>query len=114
MMRFQRYKEKYARTAGTLEDFVNLDDAVNYGRATNRSLKVIHTFFNAHISVDAFNADLSSKIRHFPFNLFLFFRVQLCQLGASEAQVGYLFLETSRGRRFEIQLHETCGRRCDC
>ena len=44
----------------TLEEFVKLDDVVNFGRASDRSLKVIHTFVNKEDSLDSFYANLSS------------------------------------------------------
>ena len=45
----------------SLEDFVAADDHSGFSRATNRALKVIHTFVNKDDSIDSLYANLDSN-----------------------------------------------------
>jgi hypothetical protein len=64
MVRFARLKGKCpaSLSASSLEEFVKIDDQVSFGRATDRSLKVVHTFINKDDSLDSLKATLDSKL----------------------------------------------------
>lgn len=63
MARFNRAIEKYNlhREGTSLEEFVRADDAVAFGMASDRNVRVIKTLVNKESSVDALYANLSSK-----------------------------------------------------
>jgi hypothetical protein len=47
--------------ASSLEAFVDADDHSGFSRASNRALKVIHTFVNKEDSIDLLYASLDSN-----------------------------------------------------
>ena len=49
--------------ASSLEAFVAADDHSGFSRASNRALKVIHTFVNKDESLDLLHANLDSMIK---------------------------------------------------
>ena len=74
MLRYKRFQAKHpsAKAASSLEEFVNLDDHMNFSNASERNIKVVRTFINSEESADLFFISLTSK-RHFPY----MFRIQL-------------------------------------
>ncbi len=49
--------------ASSLEAFIEADDHSGFSRATNRALKVIHTFVNKDESLDLLHANLDSNMK---------------------------------------------------
>ena len=65
MLRFKRFQAKYpsAKASSSLEEFVILDDHINFTPGTERNVKVVRTFINAEESADLFFLSLTSKIQ---------------------------------------------------
>jgi hypothetical protein len=64
MLRFKRFQAKHpsAKGASSLEEFVRLDDHVNFSSASERNVRIIRTFINNEESADLFFLSLASKI----------------------------------------------------
>ena len=62
-LRFKRFQGKFpsAKAASSIEEFVALDDHVNFSLSSERNVKVIRTFINNEESPDLFFLALSSK-----------------------------------------------------
>ena len=69
MIRYKRFQAKHpsSKGASSLEEFVSLDDHVNFTSASERNVKVIRTFINSEESADLFFLSLSS-MNHYLFN----------------------------------------------